>query len=279
MTNAWAKLEAATAATGGSLCVGVDPQPSLLPQFLSDDTDPLQSFGNAVIEATQGLAAAYKLNAAFFEAAGPTGISALGRLVQRVLEGTALAIVDAKRGDVAHTSRAYAAALFDQLGADAVTVNPYLGYDGLEPFLSRDGKGVFVLCRTSNRGAKDFQEMECRVGEKTVPLYLAVALKVAGWNEAHGTCGLVVGATAPAEVAEVRAAAGALPLLLPGVGAQGGDLAAAIAGARGGAYLISVSRSLIPDPLLPRDAWLEALRTKCEGYLADIRAAQRGIVP
>lgn len=274
MGYAWERLASATRATGAALCVGIDPHPSLFPTFMAAAEDPLQSFGATVVESTQGLAAAYKFNAAFFEAAGSVGIASLRGLVRSVAGGSALAIVDAKRGDVGHTSRAYAAALFDELGADAVTVNPYVGYDGMEPFLARPDKGVFVLCRTSNPGAADFQQLQCIVDGETVPLYLAVARKVAEWNSTRGNCGLVVGATAPAETAAVREIAGDLPLLLPGVGAQGGNLAEAIRAARGGAFLINVSRGLIPNSSLPQAEWCSALRAMAQRYLDDMRAAQ-----
>jgi orotidine-5'-phosphate decarboxylase len=267
-------LTDAVEATGACLCVGIDPHVSSLPEFMAVSPDPLATFGSAVIDATRQLAAAYKFNIAFFEAAGPSGIGTLRTLVESVLQGPALAIVDAKRGDVAHTSRAYAAALFDELRADAVTVNPYLGYDGVEPFLARSEKGVFVLCRTSNPGAADFQQLRCAVEGEAIPLYIAVARKVAEWNQRCGNCGLVVGATAPQETTEVRRVVGDLPLLLPGVGAQGGDLAEAVRAARGGPFLINVSRGLLPDRALPRREWSETLRTKAEQYCAGMRAAQ-----
>jgi orotidine-5'-phosphate decarboxylase len=271
---AWERLTSATQATGAALCVGIDPHPSLFPTFMAAAEDPLQSFGTTVVEATQGLAAAYKFNVAFFEAAGPAAIASLRGLVRSVAGGPALAIVDAKRGDVGHTSRAYAAALFDELGADAVTVNPYVGYDGIEPFLARQGKGVFVLCRTSNPGAADFQQLQCVVDGEAVPLYLAVARKVAEWNRTHGNCGLVVGATAPSETAAVRSVVGALPLLLPGVGAQGGNLGDAVRAAQGGPFLINVSRGLIPDGSLAKGEWHDSLRSKAEQYLDAIRAVR-----
>lgn len=272
MCEAWQKLTEAADAAGGPLCVGIDPHPSLLPQFVSTSRDPLYSFGRNVMEATAGLATAYKFNIAFFEAAGTQGIDALRQLVREVSPGV-LAVIDAKRGDVTHTSRAYALALFDQLGADAVTVNPYVGYDGLEPFFSRPNKGVFVLCRTSNPGARDFQALLCQRGVRMLPLYVIVALKVAEWNKKHGNCGLVVGATAPSEIEVVRESVGSMPLLLPGVGAQGGSLQAAVSAAQGGAFLVNVSRSLIPEALLARGGWLDGIRKNAQDYLSRIRAA------
>jgi orotidine-5'-phosphate decarboxylase len=240
--------------------------------------DPLYRFGREVIDATTGIAAAYKLNIAFFEAAGTAGLSALRRLVKAIPE-PALTIIDAKRGDVGHSSHAYALALYDQLGADVVTVNPYMGYDGIQPFLARRDKGVFVLCRTSNPGASDFQELTFHRGGETLPLYMIVALKVREWNTTHGNCGLVVGATAPVEVSEVRTAAGDLPLLLPGVGAQGGSLEASVTAALGGRFLINVSRGLIPDGSLKRDDWLEEVGKAARGYVEGITAAVRSAEP
>ena len=274
MAEVWERIAEASVAGGGGLCAGIDPQLSSLPRFLGMTDDPLYRFGREIIEATSGIAAAYKLNIAFFEAAGPVGLSALHRLVKAVPE-PAVTIVDAKRGDVGHSSHAYAVALYDQLGADAVTVNPYMGYDAIQPFLARPEKGVFVLCRTSNPGAADLQELPCRHAEETLPLYLVVALKARQWNNAHGNCGLVVGATAPAEIREVRRTTGDLPLLLPGVGAQGGSLEDAVAAASGGQFLVNVSRGLIPDGSLKREDWVERVRNTARDYSDGIAAAVR----
>ena len=232
-----AKLRAATARNRSLLCVGLDPQPDRLP--LPD----LLAFTRAIIDATADLVCAYKPNAAFFEALGLDGWRALRDTIAAVPDGIPV-ILDAKRGDIAHSAAAYATACFDFLGADAVTVNPYLGADGVLPFLARPDRAAFVLCRTSNPGAADLQELLVN-GE---PLYLRVADLVQRWAVPHGNAGLVVGATDPAALAAVRARCPALPILLPGVGAQGGDLEAAVqAGldADGAGLLVNASRSIL----------------------------------
>jgi uridine monophosphate synthetase len=220
---------------GSLLCVGLDPRTS--------SSDALRSECFRLIDATAGVAAAFKPNSAFFEAHGPDGFAALRDVIAYVPEGIPV-ILDAKRGDIADTSASYATAAFDALGAHAITVNPYLGGDAVQPFLARAERGVFVLCKNSNPGAGEFQALS--VGDGQTPLYEIVARQAAQWSH-HDNVGLVVGSTDPAAIARVRAAAPNLWLLAPGVGAQGGDLAAALAaGLRpdGLGMLIAVSRSL-----------------------------------
>jgi orotidine-5'-phosphate decarboxylase len=194
-------------------------------------------------------AAAVKANLAFFEALGSAGIAALERLRARVPAGLPF-IADAKRGDIGSTAVRQAVALFDTLGADAVTASPYLGRDAVEPYLERADRFVYVLCRTSNPGAGELQDLPAQSGQ---PLYLEVAALVENWSQATPTLGLVVGATAPAELARVRETAPDLPFLVPGLGAQGGDLAAVMANGpvrqakakmRGGSLLVNVSRGI-----------------------------------
>jgi orotidine-5'-phosphate decarboxylase len=198
-----------------------------------------------LIEATADQAAAFKPNAAFFEQMGHEGWELLREVVQAAAQ-RALVVVDAKRGDIGSTAVAYARAIFDGLEADACTVNPYLGRDALRPFLDRPDRLAFVVCRTSNPGAADFQDLP--VGTGGAPLYVQVARAVAEWDKEppRGTAGLVVGATWPKELGRVRAEAPGLPLLIPGVGAQGGDLEACVGELAGtaGSYLISVSRAV-----------------------------------
>ena len=195
------------------LCVGLDPDPALMPPV------ELLSFNKAIIDATADLVCAYKPNLAFYEALGLEGMRALQETVKYI--PTAIpSIGDAKRGDVGHTARAYARALFDTLGFDAATVNPYLGYDSLEPFLSYRDKGVFILCKPSNPGSADFQDALC----PHHPLFEVVAERAQSWNS-QGNVGLVVGATYPQQLRRVREICPHLPLLVPGIGAQGGDLA------------------------------------------------------
>ncbi len=203
--------------------------------------DVLQ-FNKAIIEATSDLVCAYKPNLAFYEALGTEGLAILEKTV-RCIPGDIPVIGDAKRGDIGNTARAYARALFSVLGLDAATVNPYLGFDSIEPFIDYQDKGVFILCRTSNKGAADFQSL-CTDG---VPLYEAVAKKAQEWNT-YGNIGLVVGATYPEELKRVRSICPEMPLLIPGTGAQGGDLASAVASgvdARGEKAVINVSRQIL----------------------------------
>ncbi len=199
------------------LCIGLDPDPELMPEGVS-----VLDFNRAIIEATYDLVCAYKPNLAFYEAMGVEGIRALAATVASMPD-TIPVIGDAKRGDIGNTARAYAAALFEGFGFDAVTVNPYLGGDSLEPFIEYEDKGVFVLCRTSNPGSADLQDL--KVGKK--PLFEVVAKKAIEWNK-YGNIGLVVGATFPDDLKRVRKICPDMPILIPGVGKQGGDLAAAV---------------------------------------------------
>ena len=218
------------------LCIGLDPDPDLMPEV-----DVLR-FNKAIIDATSDLVCAYKPNLAFYEALGTEGFSILEKTVTHIPDGIPV-IADAKRSDIGHTARAYAKALFSVLGFDAATVNPYLGLDSIEPFLSYQDRGVFVLCRTSNPGAADFQSLQ--TGGR--PLYEVVARKAREWNT-HGNIGLVVGATSPQELRRVRSVCPNMCLLIPGVGAQGGDLASAVSHGRDAwdeKAIINVSRQIL----------------------------------
>jgi len=218
------------------LCIGLDPDPELMPAV-----DVLQ-FNKAIIEATSDLVCAYKPNLAFYEALGTEGLAILEKTVEYV-PGDIPVIGDAKRGDIGNTARAYARALFSVLGFDAATVNPYLGFDSIGPFIKYQDKGVFILCRTSNKGATDFQNLHT----DDLPLYEAVARKAKEWNT-YSNIGLVVGATYPEDLKRVRSICPEMPLLIPGIGAQGGDLAAAVGygvDARGEKAIINVSRQIL----------------------------------
>lgn len=231
-----ARLAKAVAAADSLACVGLDPHPKHTAPGEIDD------FCRRIVDLTADYAAAFKPNSAFFEAAGPRGLDALAALHEFVPPGRLL-ILDAKRGDIASTAAAYAQAAFDVIGADAVTVNPYLGGDAVAPFLADPARGAFVLCRTTNLGADDFQSLEV-AGES---LYLAVARRAVSWNRADNV-GLVVGATDPAALWEVRRLAPGLPFLVPGVGAQGGALHEAVAAGldeAGGGLLVASSRSVV----------------------------------
>ena len=226
------------------LCVGLDSAWEKLPEAVRGQPDPLLAFNRAIVEATAPWTCAYKPNIAFYEALGPAGLETLRQTIALIHEQTAaLVIVDAKRGDIGNTSESYARALYEGLQADAVTLNPYLGRDALAPFLTRAERGCFILCRTSNPGAGEFQDLPV----DGRPLYQVVAGRVRAWNDL-GNCGLVVGATFPAELAAVRALCPELPLLIPGVGAQQGDLAAAVrAGVdrQGERILVNVARAIL----------------------------------
>ena len=237
-------LRDATQRNQSLLCVGLDPDPRRIPAGLHAEADPIYAFCMAIVEATADLVCAFKPNIAFFEALGPAGVATLQRLIADMPRSVPV-IIDAKRGDIGSTAAAYAEAIFERLRADAVTLSPYLGGDAMQPFLDYADKGCFILCKTSNPGSADLQELQLATGE---PLYLAVARQARqAWN-ANGNVGLVVGATYPAVLAQVRAACPDLPILVPGVGAQGGELVAAARAAvdadNAGA-LLSASRSIL----------------------------------
>lgn len=224
------------------LCVGLDPHPERFPEKLKSDANALFTFCAEMIASASPAAAAFKLNFAFFEAAGAAGWAVLEKLL-KTIPSNIITIADAKRGDIGSSSEMYARAILDGLGFDAVTVNPFMGTDSVAPFLQRPEKGAFVLCLTSNPGARDFQYFSD--GKKL--LYQNVIAKVNDWNKLQN-CGLVAGATQPEELRVIRAAAPDLPLLIPGVGAQGGDLEAAVlngADAHGELALINVSRGIL----------------------------------
>jgi orotidine-5'-phosphate decarboxylase len=230
--------------SGSLLCVGLDPDRHRLPELLRRHRQPLLALCREVADATADLVCAFKPQFAHFAAAGAEG--ELEALVAHLHDAhpDVPVILDAKRGDIGSTAQHYAAEAFDRYGADAVTVNPYLGGDALSPFLDRGDRGVFVLCRTSNPGGADLQALD--VGGW--PLYEHVARRVASdWNP-HGQTGLVVGATVPAELARVRAVVGELPILVPGVGAQGGDAASVVragATADGTGLLVNSARAIM----------------------------------
>ena len=212
-------LAARIESTDSVVSVGLDPDPSRLPDSVADADLPRWAFNRRIIDATHEHAACYKPNAAFYEDAD--GWRALRETIAYAHGKDVPVLLDAKRADIGNTTRRYAAALDH---ADAITVNPYLGRDSLQPFLDRAEKGVFVLCRTSNPGGSDLQDLELASGE---PLYERVAALADVWN-ANANVGLVVGATAPEELAEVRDIVPDIPFLVPGVGAQGGDAEAAV---------------------------------------------------
>ena len=216
------RLGRRTERVGTWLCLGIDPDPTALPAGFTADVAGVEAFARLLIEAASQYAAAVKANVAFFEAFGSSGIAALERLRATVPADVPF-IADAKRGDISTTAARQATALLDALGADAVTLNPYLGSDAIAPFLERRDRFVYVLCRTSNPGGAEFQLLRLADGE---PLYVRVAREVAQWSPAGERVGLVVGATATSELAFIRDAAPDMAFLVPGIGAQGGDVAA-----------------------------------------------------
>jgi orotidine-5'-phosphate decarboxylase len=238
------KLLSASRNNKSLLCVGLDPDPKLMPPSLS-----VFEFNREIIDATSDLICAYKPNLAFYEALGIDGLKALEKTLARVPKGIPV-IGDAKRGDIASSSEAYARALFETFGFDAATVNPYLGHDSIAPFIAYADKGVFILCKTSNAGSADFQESLCSEPASATsarPLFELVALKAREWNT-RSNIGLVVGATYSEQLKRVRELCPELPLLIPGIGAQGGDLAAVVkygVDASGEKAIINCSRQII----------------------------------
>ena len=224
------------------LCVGLDPELEKLPANLPRNAEGLVQFCRAIIQATAPFAAAFKINFAFFEALGKSGWEALAQ-VAAALPNEVIRIADAKRGDIGNTARLYAHAVFRELPFDALTANPYLGKDAALPFLEDETKGVFFLCRTSNPGSASVQLFP----RQEAPLYMHIAKEVQQWN-ARANAGVVVGATHPAELEQLRRACPEMPFLIPGVGAQGGDLEFAVkvgAGEHGDLALINASRAII----------------------------------
>jgi orotidine-5'-phosphate decarboxylase len=238
------RLERAWAAGDTLLCVGLDPDPARLPKHLAGSKHPLFEFGRAIVDATADLVCAFKPQIAYYAAARAEDQLEMTIAHIRRQHPAIPVILDAKRGDIGSTAEMYAREAFERYQADAVTVNPYLGLDALAPFLTHADKGVIVLCRTSNPGAREVQDIESN-GRK---LYQIIAEKAArDWN-ANGNVLLVVGATYPEELARIRAIVGDMPILVPGVGAQGGDLTAVVANgvtAVGTGLVISASRAVL----------------------------------
>lgn len=228
------------------VCVGLDPEVSKLPKHLQSVENPLFEFNKAIIDATADVVCAFKPNSAFYEALGTDGITQLKLTTDYIRENypTVPVILDAKRADIGNTNNGYINFAYDYLQTDAVTLHPYLGHEALAPFLERRDKGAIILCRTSNPGAGEFQDLVID-GQ---PFYEHVAKTIAqSWNE-NDNCMLVVGATYPDEMKAIRALVGDMPFLVPGIGAQGGDVKAVMqAGvdSHGQGMIISSSRGII----------------------------------
>jgi orotidine-5'-phosphate decarboxylase len=250
------RLAARTKAVGSVLCVGLDPSPEAQPSGFPSSLAGVERFCEVLLDATLPYAAAIKPNVAFFEAFGSPGIAALERLRGRVPSDVPF-VADVKRGDIGTTAARQAVALYDILGVDAVTANPYLGSEAIEPLLSRGDRFAYLLCRTSNPGAGELQNLQvaadASIGAPIEPLYARVARRAVNWGPG-GTVGLVVGATAPLELERIRNIAPGLALLVPGLGAQGGEvkpvlrfgpaIAAPAGGRPGGGLLVNVSRGI-----------------------------------
>jgi orotidine-5'-phosphate decarboxylase len=237
-----ARLRASEDASSSLLCLGLDPEPDLLPPSVERSPAGIARFVRAIVEAVGDAVSSYKLNLAFYERWGREASWLLDQALAALPKDRPL-ILDAKRGDVGSTAQAYAHAIFEAWGADAVTVHAYLGYDSVAPFLAHKDKEVFIVCRTSNPGAAEFQHLRSD-GEA---LYRHVARAAVRWDH-HGNVGFVVGATAPAELRDVRQIAGDRLLLVPGIGAQGADLDSAVRAALrpdGRGAIIPVSRSIL----------------------------------
>ena len=248
MTLFTERLNAAAIRNRSLVCIGLDPWGPSMP------IDDIAAFTRAIIEATEDLVCAYKPNYAFYEAEGLPGLHALKATIDAIPDGVPV-ILDAKRGDIGSTATAYAKAAFEAWNADAVTLSPYMGGDTIEPFLEYEDRGVLILTRTSNPGGRDFEDLPIAYDEGSArayggtsrPLYEHVVERAVEWNT-RSNIGLVVGATAPEELQRIRGLAPAMPILIPGVGTQGGDLEAAVrygVDADGLGAIINSSRGII----------------------------------
>ncbi|HET7494032.1 MAG TPA: orotidine-5'-phosphate decarboxylase [Candidatus Limnocylindrales bacterium] len=260
------RLAARTRVTGTVLCLGIDPDPDALPRGFSRDLAGVEAFATMVLDAALPRATAVKPNLAFFEAFGSAGLAALERLRARIPADVPV-VADAKRGDIGSTAVRQAVALFDVLGADAVTVNPYVGSEAVMPLLDRSDRFAYLLCRTSNPGAGELLDLRVDADlDRDAPaerLHERVARLATGWGPG-GTVGLVVGATAPGELATIRSIATGLPFLVPGIGAQGGEIepvlshgpatAGAVGARPGGGLLVNVSRGIAGAWTVAREA-------------------------
>lgn len=267
------KLLRAAATNRSWLCVGLDPDPTKMPATIARDVGGIEIFLKNIIDATSDLVCAYKPNSAFFEIFGGPGFELLKRTIDYI-PGHIPVILDVKRADIGNTSKMYAQAAFDYLGADAITVNPYLGHDSLKPFLDYTNKGVIILCVTSNPSSTDLQKQPIgQFPNNRMMLYEKVAALACQWNT-NGNVGLVVGATSPAELAAVRKSVGDdIPILIPGVGAQGGELESALtagSNSAGKLAIINVSRSVIYAS--SGDDYAEKARSSAESLVDQIRA-------
>ena len=236
--NAFDKMIARQSAIASRLCIGLDTELSKIPEHLHGLESPILAFNQQIIHATNEYASAYKINTAFYEQYGISGWEALKQTIEAIPKEI-FTIADAKRADIGNTSSAYARAVFDDLNCDAITVNPYMGYDSLAPFLEREDRMVIVLALTSNPGSSDFQ----RLISDGKPMYQHVIETVLSWKR-NASIGFVIGATHPDELALIRQYASDAVLLIPGIGAQGGDIDAIMKANANGPVFINVSRGI-----------------------------------
>ncbi len=236
------KFSSAVKRNRSRVCVGLDPDPQRLPDHLKAQPDPVYAFLREIIAATRDLACAYKPNFAFYGALGAAGWDTLKKVMQAIPDDVPT-LLDFKAGDIGNTAERYARMAYEALNADATTVNPLMGYDGVAPFLNYTDRCAFLLCLTSNPGSADFQRLSTEAGL----FYKILAQKAVAWS-ATGPCGLIVGATHPDELRVIRGLAPDLPFLIPGIGAQGGDAEAVVRqgmDSRGGGILVNASRSIL----------------------------------
>ena len=272
------KLAQAGKKNNSLLCIGLDPDPALMPEKIG-----VYRFNKAIINATADLVCAYKPNIAFYEAMGNAGMDALKKTRDYIPKEIPV-IVDAKRGDIGNTAKAYAQSLFDHFNFDATTASPYLGYDSLEPFIKYRDRGVFILCRTSNAGAADFQSLYIKTDGGQKMLFEIVAEKVNEWNKS-GNLGLVVGATYPEELKLIRERYAEMPLLIPGVGAQGGELAQVVkygVDTRRQRTIINSSRQILyaskgKDFAAAARQAAKDMRDRINGYLDEMQVKGEGV--
>lgn len=265
------KLQRAWADQDSLLMVGLDPNPGRFPAELAGRPDAVKAFCEGIVDATAPFVCGFKPQIAYFAALqAEDQLLDLCRYIREHHPQLPI-VLDAKRGDIGATATQYAREAFERYGADAVTVNPYMGHDSLQPFLDYDERGLIVLCRTSNPGGADLQDLTLANG---TPLYLHVADQVAHhWNR-NGQCALVVGATVPGELAQVRARVGDLPLLIPGIGAQGGDIPATVKAGRstnGTGMMINSSRAVLYAS--QGEDWAQAAAAAAQQTRDAIRAA------
>jgi orotidine-5'-phosphate decarboxylase len=268
------KLQQSISDNNSLLCVGLDTDAGKLPHILQGSVHPVLEFNRRIIEATKDLVCAYKINLAFYESLGARGWDTIHGTLDAI-PGTIITIGDAKRGDIGNSAERYARAMMDDFKFDATTVNAYMGKDCVDPFIARDDRGAFILVLTSNPGSKDFQYM--KAGAR--PLYLHVAAKAKKWNNKKNV-GLVVGATHPADLKRIRGMVPDMPLLIPGVGAQGGDLRAVVrygCDKRGGMAIINASRSIIYASL--KDDFADAARSEAIRVREEINRYRKEFFP